>query len=75
MLYKLWSGFTKNLRYLFIQKGHTTVKITRIGIISATREGVDDESLKFSFVPSNELRNNLNEYTEESNSELNPRGS
>ena len=59
MLYKLWSGFTKNLRYLFTQKGHTAVKIPRIGTISATKDVVDDESLKFAFTPSNELRNHL----------------
>ena len=75
MLYKLWSGFTKNLRYLFIQKGHTTVKIARIGTISATKDGVDDESLKFTFIPSNELRNLLNNTVEEQITDFNPRGS
>ena len=41
------------------------MKIPRIGTISATKDAVDDESLKFTFIPSNELRNNLNNFTEE----------
>ena len=65
MLYKLWSGFTKNLRYLFTQKGHTAVRIPRIGTVSAVKDAVDDESLKFAFTASPELRNHLNSYVEE----------
>lgn len=31
MLYKLWSGFTKNLRHLLISKVDSAVKVPRIG--------------------------------------------
>ena len=31
LLYKLWSGFTKNLRYMMTSKGVQKVKISKIG--------------------------------------------
>lgn len=34
MLYKLWSGFSKNLRYQLAQKGVTAVKMAKFGTFS-----------------------------------------
>ena len=49
MLYKLWSGFSKNLRYQLTQKGVTAVKVPRFGTFSKV---VDDNAplmTQFSF--------------------------
>ena len=46
MLYKLWSGFTKNLRYLLFQKGHSAVRLAKFGVFK--RDSIGDEvTIKF----------------------------
>ena len=55
MLYKLWSGFTKNLRYLLTNKSYASVRISRFGTISRTDADEDDARLNFSFIASPEL--------------------
>ena len=37
MLYKLWSGFTKNLRHLLVSKD-ANIKLPRIGTFERTRD-------------------------------------
>ena len=52
-LYKLWSGFAKNIRYLLTSKGASVVKLPRFGTIS--RQTDDQGHFGFSFQPSREL--------------------
>ena len=53
MLYKVWSGFTKNLRHLLVSKDKP-VRIPRIGTFDRIR---DKEAgvFQFGFQPSTEL--------------------
>jgi len=52
VLYKLWSGFTKNLRYLLVQKCRSAVRIPKFGTL--VRETIGDEVV-FKFSGSQEL--------------------
>ena len=56
MLYKVWSGFTKNLRYLLVQKGHSAVKMPKFGTFKREQEGDD---VTFSFLGTPELANHI----------------
>ena len=56
MLYKLWSGFTKNLRYLLAQKGHSAVRIPKFGTF---KRDITCEEVTFSFSGSNELAQHI----------------
>ena len=56
MLYKLWSGFTKNLRYLLVQKCHSAVKVSKFGTFK--REVMGDEVM-FTFYGSQELAQHI----------------
>ena len=61
MMYKLWSGFTKNLRYLLTQKGHAVVRVPKFGTLSRCA-GDNDYSggqLQWSFRGSDELMDHL----------------
>ena len=56
MLYKLWSGFTKNLRYLLLSKLDAAVKLGRIGTFTRS---INNETglICFGFQPASELSN------------------
>ena len=56
MLYKLWSGFTKNLRYLLVQKCHLAVRIPRFGTFKRDAEG---QEIAFTFLGSHELAQHI----------------
>ena len=66
MLYKLWSGFNKNMRYLLVQKGSNAVKIPKFGTFTRS---VDAESncVTFCFTQSQELAVALNLAVEQAN--------
>jgi len=54
-LYKLWSAFSKNIRYIIDSKGNA-VTLARFGTL--TRR--EDNPKLVSFIPSSELVNGLN---------------
>lgn len=59
MLYRLWSGFTKNLRYTLTQKGAAKVNIDRFGFFSRCKSS-DSDAFKFKFTPNQALSQHLN---------------
>ena len=54
MLYKLWSGFTKNLRHLLLSRPEASIKLNRIGTFTRKLDA-DTGMLHFGFSPSHEL--------------------
>ena len=61
MLYKLWSGFTKNLRHLLIGK-FDTVRLAKIGVFTAIKN-IETGLVQFDFTPSSELAQALGSST------------
>ena len=60
MLYKIWSGFSKNVRHLLTQKGATSVKINRIGSFNRQKDDSRESTIiRFTFLPSQELSQHL----------------
>ena len=57
MLYKLWSGFTKNLRYLLLEKSRSAVRIPRFGTLR--KEVSSAEEVSFTFSGSHELAQHI----------------
>ena len=55
LLYRLWSAFTKNIRYIIDKKGKA-VTLARFGTISRSQA----DSSTASFIPSSDLVNALN---------------
>ena len=56
MIYRLWSGFTKNIRYILTQKGASSCRIPKFGtLIKLLDKESGDGQVIFEFIPSPEL--------------------
>ena len=53
MLYKLWSGFTKNLRHLLLGK-YESVKFNRIGTFMRCKD-IETGLIEYDFIPTTEF--------------------
>ena len=68
MLYKLWSGFTKNLRYLLLSRVDSNVKLGRIGTFTRSKDS-ETGLIVFGFLPSSELSTALGGSSAQENTE------
>lgn len=59
MLYKLWSGFTKSLRYILLSRVDSNVKLARIGTFTRNKDN-ETGLICFGFQPSTELLTAVN---------------
>ena len=50
MLYKLWSGFTKNLRHLLLSRADAIIKFGRIGTF-VRKQDLETGMVQFRFQP------------------------